>query len=333
VPLDLIRCASAKLERKGEVVELTPHACLQHALDREADCGMTAETLGAMFGTLQRRGRVNLSTTALIADCPREIVLERTEPVPAIDPRTLWWAFRGTLAHEVIARHRRPAPTWGERRVWMRHPFVEGAYLGCQPDIVDPDVGILWDYKSKNSLPKGHWRTPYPSDNAQLQVNRFIVDNADYVEPEDRQPGEYLGPLPGASTKDGTTYKPNPRWLAGDELNKLKPAHYGAQFEHLYIVYFDFENGSLILESKEYVEVPKVGGGTRKVLQPVIWDDADVLQALEANYWALKEGLEDPVNKLPPIPDHLVGWPMDTRSACSRCNVRLNCMRREGVPV
>jgi hypothetical protein len=333
MPLARIRCASAKLERRGELWLPTPAECVRHGMDREADCGMSGELLEAMYGKQQNRG-ANISTTALIADCPRQVVLERRENY-TVDPRRLYAAFRGEMAHKVQEGHMRPG-SWGERRVWTAHPLNPGEFISCSPDRVDPDLGYLWDIKSSEELPKGHWKTPYPKHVKQLQINAFIIRNAEWIEPLEASK-DGLPPLPRRTVMSGGVkwreFSPNPLWEPFPE--ELRPA----RFERLFIEYIAFE-GSTVLECLKSQRVPTTdGNGTKwgpKV--PDVWDDGQVIDMMEENYYDVKRGLDsldDPVGYVPPVPPRLAGWPLDKRSPCNWCDVRPQCMQREldeGLP-
>jgi len=305
-----------------------------HGYSRENDCGFSGETLEAMYeGSRTKLGAIPpISTSKLTSRCTRRVVLEATEDYE-VKPQRLYDAFRGRMAHKVLENHRRPAPSWGERTVWMEHPFEEGDFLGGTPDRVDPDLGILWDTKSKKALPKSHWYAPYPSDAFQCQINALLVSNAKWVNPPGAdmhgdEAEKIYKPVPDKTvmTATGTTkyWKPNPKWLPMEP--ELTPAHYGMDWEHFYIEYLDFE-GSLILEVREKRQFTGKAGRTYNRYVPDIWPEEVVLERLETAYQAIKAGFADPKTQLPPIPEDLVGWPMDNTSPCLYCDVREACQR------
>jgi len=324
MPLDGIVCESAALIRQGKHKELSVEACLQHAHDREADCGFTFEILNAMFKGQARGMRSeheHVSTTKITSRCPRRVVLEATTGYKR-KPSQMYDAFRGTFAHSILEDNMRGGTTWGERRLYMEHPYEEGEILSLQPDLVDPEFGILWDYKSKKALPKSHWRTPYPSDVWQLQVNQAGVLQAQWANPAD-DPGGYYPAVPKTTIMSATgkrkLYGPNPAWVEGDEVEALKPPK--GKFEHLYIVYIDFDS-PLVLEAKK-----SPGKGKRWL--PDVWPIDQVWDFIEPRYRQIRDGLDDPVNHLPEIPEDIHPLAVfDKTSPCSYCDVRDVCVER-----
>jgi hypothetical protein len=323
MPLTGIVCESAKLERKGERVVLPLEACLAHAEAREEDCGFTFEILNSMFAGQARSRRSeheHVSTTKITSRCPRRVVLEATVDFQR-KPSQMYDAFRGTFAHSILEDAMRPN-AWGERRLYLEHPFEEGEIISLQPDLVDPDKGILWDYKSKKAVPASHWRTPYPSDTWQLQVNQAGVLQAQWANPA-HDPAGFYPAVHKKTVSTATTkrrlYGPNPEWVEGEEVEALKPP--SGKFNHLFIVYIDFDSPK-ILEAKK-----SPGKGMRWL--PDVWTVDQVWDFVEPRYRAIREGLDDPEGHLPPIPDDIHPLAVfDKTSPCSYCDVRDVCVER-----
>ena len=326
MPLSHIRCASARLERNGTTWTPTPAECVEHGMSRENDCGMSGELLESMYDKQQNRSE-NISTSALLSECPRQLVIERKDGY-IVDPRRLYAAWRGEMAHRVQEGHMRPV-SWGEQRVWMRHPMEPDQFVSCKPDRVDPDLGKLWDIKSAEELPKGNWKTPYPKHVKQLQMNRFIIDHAEWLGEDD--------PAPLKTTMvDGQkwkTYQPHPNWQSVPDW--MKPA----EWTGLYIEYIAFEGSTILAcDKSNRVQADTPSGWKWGPRLPDIWEDDLVLALIEEHYYQVKKGLDelaDPDGFVPPIPEHLAGWPVDKRSPCNWCDVRPNCMKREfdaGLP-
>ena len=308
MPLEQVWCASAALKRKRQATSLPLDRCLAHAQTRDAsvDCNYTYEVLGAMFGAQQDRGN-NISTTALLTPCVRQTVLERSVSYTnSLDK--LWPAFLGTIAHRVLEGSMAP-DAYGEERFWA--PWGDD-YVSCSPDLVVPSKGLLYDYKGK--FKKG-WREvgvfnrPEPEHALQLQLNRWIIDHAVGVGPEDKLPGKTTLTATG-KTK---TYVANPAWA---DPTDLKPK----EWSELVIVYISEDRPVLMPVQKQ-----PGGKGTRYV--PDIWSDKEVEDFVAPRYDALQRGLVNYPHEVPAIPPEFGYWEPPHGFPCSWCSVVSECKR------
>ena len=291
MPLTRIFCADPGLKKEGRQVALPMAECLKCAATRNNPCNFTYEMLKSMYEGQQNRGD-NISTTAVLAKCPRQFVLERREPY-AQYPQELWDRYRGTIIHRVLEENMAPGD-WGEVRVWAPVPGLGGEFISCQPDLVSPSQGILWDYKTakSDSLPK--YGDPWPDHEAQLQVNRWIIDNAVEVEAED-----------GVRVPLLDSMRP-------DEWTSLK------------IVYVT-DKTMAVYDVTKSIQVPKVDGNGTKAKRVVdIWSDDQVLNYMVPRYVERRQALEMYPQEVPPVPEEYRDRSM-TGFPCDWCPVRKDC--------
>ena len=233
------------------------------------------ELLAASIGEVEERGQ-NISTTALVGPCPRSTVLERMEDYVE-DVDRLWRAFRGTMVHYVLEAAARPNSI-AEVRF---HAPVGDDTISCKPDLITDD-GQLWDYKNTAKVPR--WNNVYPNHAEQLQINRWIVNNAVKWE------------------KDGEPYD-----LTLDVRTM--------SFEHLVIMYLDLD-GPKPLEYMESIDVPTTSkyakSATKKAKIPGVWNDERVLDLLLPRFNAMRAAL-DSYPKFPDIAQKVWGGPKDWR--------------------
>jgi hypothetical protein len=174
----------------------------------------TYELLAAALEEFQERGD-QISTTSLVAPCPRSLVLERKAPY-ILHMDDVWRAFRGTMIHYVLEGTAR-TNSIAEHRFFA--PF-DAEEITCSPDLVTSDT--IYDYKNTKQVPKYDY--PYRSHVEQLQLNRYILNHATRVE------------------KDG-------------EVATQFPFDYRiANYQHLVVVYIDLD-GPKPLEVTHSVEV------------------------------------------------------------------------------
>lgn len=261
------------------------------SIAREADprwSPWTYELLAAAIGELQDRGD-HISTTALVAPCPRSVVLERRED-HVIDMDRLWRSFRGTMVHYVLEDTARSTGV-AEHRF---HAQFAGGPLSCSPDLVTPDT--IYDYKNVPTNPLYDYPKPYHSE--QLQLNRYIVNHAEKV------------------TRDGKV------------VTSFPFDYRSAEFKHLVIVYMDI-NGPKALETLHTVKQEGRQRGRRepyiwddKLVESHFKDRYQSLQAALESYPEWPDGIEDldwwGPNYDPENPWACPGWPF--------CSLRHTCL-------
>jgi hypothetical protein len=196
---------------------------------------------------------------------------------------------------------------WGEVRVWAPVPGLDGEYISCQPDLVSPSQGILWDYKTAkaDSLPK--YGDPWPDHEAQLQVNRWIIDNAVFDGDELPENEAYLRQRMSMGVRKGPK-----EWTA------------------LKIVYVT-DKTMAVYDVTKSIQVPKVGGNGTKAQRVVdIWSDDEVINYMVPRFIERREALERYPQEVPPVPDEyrersMTGFP------CDWCPVRKDCFELQLV--
>lgn len=130
----------------------------------------TPTLLNAMFSEFQERDYI--STTALIAHCPRAEVLKRKLDY-VMDLDDMYVPFRGTMVHRTMEMYSH-ADAIAEHRFFVT---IDGVEVSCSPDLLT--ARTLTDYKVTDNPPKYNY--PYSSHKEQLEVNAFIVRNAERV--------------------------------------------------------------------------------------------------------------------------------------------------------
>ena len=298
---------------KREEKTLTPEELLEFAKTRPEGFPYPYEVLKVLFGEQQSRGD-HLSTTALLSECPRNLVYERKEPyVEEIE--NLWAAFTGTMFHEQLEKAHIPGQTVVERRFWLH---IEGlGWVSCKPDLVDVKYGLLDDYKSKDKLPNTHFPNPYPSHVTQLQVNRYIVQNAEYIE-HDGSNGpwkvEYITP-----------YHNRPDVKVA--VQRVRDGeHRPFEFNELAIVYLAPREGMVRIPVTKSIQVPmKTKPGTKPARVADIWPDAKVEKFVREQYVTLRGALDeyDATGELPPVPE---GWEGLSGWLCPYCPFKRQCV-------
>lgn len=144
--------------------------CIQCA--RSPDhCEFTPEMLISMRRGLYPRDPEYISITRVFAMCTRQSVLEAFFEYWC-SPRKNYYAFRGNLAHGVMAGIRE-RDAWKEI-TWSRELDVDGEKIPIwgTADKIVPSVGLIRDYKTTAMIPKSD--EPYGKHGLQLNGYRWI---------------------------------------------------------------------------------------------------------------------------------------------------------------
>lgn len=151
---------------------LPPWVELATALDRSlADtkwAPWTYELLHAMFAEHQERDY--LSSSALVAACPRaEVIKRKADYVGELSD--MYIPFRGTMLHRVMEYHA-DASSMAEARFWTT---IDGIEVSCSPDLLRADT--LFDYKVTETPPL--YEYPYVHHKEQVEFNAYICRHAE----------------------------------------------------------------------------------------------------------------------------------------------------------
>jgi len=283
VPLTGIRCCAPKYAKSDIPHVVTKEQCLDCAASRTNTCEFTYEILNLMYGEVQDR-EDRISTTTLTSKCLRSEFLKRAEGYTE-SPRRLWPSFRGTQFHQQLEKAARPGSV-AEARFHI-DDFMGMGPLSGSPDLLDVEEGILYDYKTNKENPR--FAYPWGDHSQQVNVNRYLVDHADWVEWQ------------------GKTYDPE----------QFRPKDWQA----LVLVYID-TNGPKPLEVTRSEDVStKDGKGRKKVRVPDIWGDEHAQQWIAERYAAVKEAFVG--GRLPEIPPEFQGW---EHPLCGFCPKKHECI-------
>lgn len=300
MPLAHIRCCDTTF---------TIEEAYEHVRDRNNGCEWTYELLDAMFKTSvahpSNEDPTRISTTVLTGKCKRQTALERFNPFTKT-PGDLWAAFRGTMFHAQLEKYVAPG-SYGEARFFVedlgqqipelrKHLKKKGdrSFSGS-PDLVDPMVGVLYDYKRTKEVPR--FNTTWPDHTAQLNINRWLVDYADYVEHE------------------GERYD----LQDADVRARFVPV----EWQELVVVYVDDKGPKPIAVTKS-IQIPKKdGNGTKAARVADIWSDKDCEDYIVREYVESRLALN---TGIAPIPE---GWEHQSHVLCGYCPVRDLCAAAE----
>lgn len=281
----------------------TPEELLDFLATRPGRTQWTYELAKSILAQQQDR-EARISTTSLTAKCLRSNAMERALPFTNSLER-MYAAFRGTLYHGQLEQHYAPGSI-AEARYHALLP--NGDPLSGSPDLVDISRGILYDYKTTKSVPR--FDRMWEDHALQLQINRWLVDNAHEVEFE------------------GKTYNLRTGRGAAANRDRFVPI----DWQELVIVYLDNDGPKTIPVWKSIVVPTKDGKGTKKARTADIWTDEQALEVIEEQYARTKEAMkfvtaarEDgdiDLGLLPPVP---VGFTHQAHVLCNYCPVRLEC--------
>jgi hypothetical protein len=263
-----------------------------------------------------------ISTTVLTSKCLRQVALERFNDYE-LEPSSLYAAFRGTQFHGQMEAHASPG-SYAEARFFVEDlgtliPVVKKALprkdrsFSGSPDLVDPTVGVLFDYKRTKEVPR--FDSVWGDHVEQLNVNRWLVDHAETVGIKGYENDPRLPP-PLEVLDNGTCVFDLTR---PDVRSFFVPM----DWQELVIVYVD-DKGPKPLTVMESIDVPKVGGvGTKKARVPALWSDEKCEAFIAERYIAARNAL---TSKSAPIPK---GWERQGHILCGYCPVRDLCADQE----
>lgn len=303
-----INCAAPKYRKAHISHEVSLEDCLSCAATRENPCHFTYELLASMFA--QQQDRDYISTTVLTGKCLRQTFLERNTDF-AQDPEKLYPSFRGTMYHGQLEAFAHPDAVEEPRY----HVYLEDlGWLSGSPDLLDTAKGKLYDYKTSKEVPK--YGYPWSNHGDQMNVNRWLVDHAEYV----TWRGEEYELRPNADTMKSLSPEDQAEYLDGILANRNK--FIPKEWTELILVYMDNETAKPLPVTKS-VQVPKKSGdGTKAQRVPDIWDDDFAENWIRTRYAAAKAALEG--GELPDIPDDMQGW--DHPICKDWCPHRQTCM-------
>jgi hypothetical protein len=236
----------------------------------------TYELIRAMSEEHQERGS-RLSVTALVGGCMRGTMVERKMDYIA-DLDNFYPALRGQLLHHVLETYNRP----GSLAEWRFYTNINGVEISGSPDLVTYDT--IWDYKMTENPPPFDYM--WKSHKLQLQFNRYIFNHAT-------------------------------KWdaPAGQDPLKIPLDPHNTKIRHLVIVYLG-PKGPKTLEAVRSVEVKTRGGGVRKVREPDVWSDDQVLAEMAPRIEAWNMAWES----FPDWPEGLENYPGWAGPPTFRCS-------------
>lgn len=251
--------------------------------------GYTYELLAALLAEQQER-EDRISTTYLLSKCPRGDFLQRTRNY-SVKPGALWASFRGTMLHGRMEAHAHPRNI-AEARYYVH---LDGlGDLSGSPDLVDPVLGILDDYKTCKPGGAPRYGGPWEDHVKQVQINRWLVDHAYKVE------------------YDGDEYElddPAVRW-------RFVPP----KWDSLRVIYLDVDKGPQVMTCDKSIKVVGKNGRDKPRRVPDIWPDDQVEALVRSLYEERREAHAS--GTVPPIPS---GFERQGHVLCGYCPVKSMC--------
>lgn len=307
MPLAALKCPCNRC--RGD--EQTPETVLEHLAERPKGTKFTYELMAAMLAANQDRGE-RISTTTLTGKCLRSEYLKRKEPYTE-DPEKMYASFRGTMFHGRLELYAH-ANSIAEARFHVDLPGL--GHLSGSPDLLDVETGYLYDYKFSKENPRFEYA--WGDHISQMNVNRWLVDNADYVEWDG---GMYPLTEAGMATVHGASFEGPADELDADILQRNRTRFQPIDWQGLIVVYMDDKGPKPILITRSE-DVPKVdGSGTKKAKVPDLWSDERCLEFITENYEKAKAALVG--NELPDIPPGYEAW---LHPLCGWCPVKARCV-------
>jgi CRISPR/Cas system-associated exonuclease Cas4 (RecB family) len=139
--------------------------CLRCAGLHENTCQFDYPILAGMQRNLREEDGISVSS---LLNCLRKVVLQVRNDV-YLDPKQLYYAFRGQLFHAVIAQAHEEGAIVEQRF----ERTIAGITLSGHPDVIYPKQKKLIDYKSTRRIPKND--TPYANHAMQVNLYRYLV--------------------------------------------------------------------------------------------------------------------------------------------------------------
>lgn len=141
--------------------------CLDCSLTYENPCQFSYPILKGIYENIQNRDY--LSVTSIIG-CLRNTYLEMTHEI-YVSPESLYWLFRGNIAHLVIDDYQPPDAI--SEKTFERE--FEGVTLRGTPDniIILPEQKKIIDYKTTARIP--FFNNPYSNHKLQLNLYRWLI--------------------------------------------------------------------------------------------------------------------------------------------------------------
>lgn len=149
-------------EGKGD---LPFEQCLKCAALQENTCQFDYPILKSMQSNLREVDEISVSS---LLNCLRKVVLQVRHDV-YLDPKQLYYAFRGQLFHTVVAQAQEEGAVVEQRF----ERVVAGITLSGHPDVIRPEQRKLIDYKSTIRIPRND--KPYANHGIQVNLYRYLV--------------------------------------------------------------------------------------------------------------------------------------------------------------
>lgn len=140
--------------------------CLEHSRSDPPECRFTYPILAGIVANL--RGEMEEVTVTQVLNCLRKPVLERRHEV-YLDPRQLYYAFRGQMFHQIAAGVDLEECVVEQR---FRRP-IAGIMLSGQPDLIVPRLRKLYDFKTTRRIPRDG--RPYAQHAIQVNIYRWLA--------------------------------------------------------------------------------------------------------------------------------------------------------------
>jgi CRISPR/Cas system-associated exonuclease Cas4 (RecB family) len=147
--------------------EISFDECFICALTQKQPCQFSYPILVGMMRNEHEEVQ-GIRVTSLL-NCLRKVVLEKRHDI-FTPPESLYWSFRGKLAHAIV-EYAQARDAVVEQRF---NREIEGMSITGKPDVIYPEHGLLVDYKTTAMVPK---LGPYDHHVLQLNIYRWLLQD------------------------------------------------------------------------------------------------------------------------------------------------------------
>lgn len=147
--------------------------CAKSRVNRRLLCPFDEATIAGMIR--HTRHKTDISVTTLSA-CPRSVFIDRhTEGYSY--PSSMYWAFRGQIAHKIMEEGCVHSDGVMEKR--FEKEWRDGMKISGTPDLIIPSQRVLKDFKTTKAVPsyvnKDGMILAYENHRVQVNLYRWLV--------------------------------------------------------------------------------------------------------------------------------------------------------------
>lgn len=160
-------------EKTGDKIAFTDCLeCAKSRINRKLDCPFDEATIAGMINHLKFKRDISVT---MISGCPRATFINLHSETYTY-PSSLYWAFRGQIAHKIMEESSLHDDAIIEKRFDKEW---EGIKISGTPDLIIPSQKILKDFKTTKAVPsylnKDGMILAYENHRIQVNLYRWLV--------------------------------------------------------------------------------------------------------------------------------------------------------------